>query len=381
MSFNEYFSQKHGNSKLRQDHIRLVLNEMRVSSPTTRVNLVQSTGLSKPTITRVVDELLQLGYVLQTGAVDSRIGRKATNLELNPDAVFCIGLNLTKNHIYGSVVDLRMNVRHNNTWPLVGIQSGAIFQELIVKAIRQLIEQSKIDQNRIIGVGLGVPGLVDYNSGIIRRLDIKHKLYEIDIKSAVESELKLHLMVDNNANTRALGEYWYGWGAELKSSNLICILASEGVGAGIICDGQLVRGKSNQTGELGETVVQLHQTGQRGWLEDICTPDAIERETGLSYADACLRVDTDPLVQKSFDQAARALGAGTANLVSLLDPEVVVMSGKMFEGWTGFYDRVLTHCTEFAPFCKQVSFYCRGTRDTLYEVGASALIYKAFFND
>ena len=396
-----------GNTKIREEHKREILNYIRRFGPVSRTDIFEKTNISKPTVTRVIEALMAEGMIREMGTAESSVGRRPVNIEINPAACFCVGVNISRNTLSASMVDLGMNVVNKKSLSIKGISDAIIFRDMVADTIRELIEDSKVDTGKIIGIGIGAPGIVDYKNGIIMDFATAHRLVNIHLKDFLEEKLGLKVLVDNNANTRALGEYGYGYGSGYK--DIIFVICSEGIGSGIITGGNMLRGKSNVTSGLGHMTVNSGgrkcMCGGYGCIESYCSTEAIEdmakealrrgRKSALvekcgpdldalDYKMICqCAKEGDSLSLQLLEEASCVLGKGIANLVGIFNPEIIILSGTLFDASDYFYNNVIDVVKQgiFSPLSQDVIFKKRKVKDSLYEVGAATMIFKEIFRD
>ena len=396
-----------GNTKIREDHKREILNHIRKSGPVSRTEIYEKTNISKPTVTRVIEELIKEGIIKETGVGESLVGRRPVNIELNPDACYCIGVNISRNSINASVVNIGMNVVLSKSASIKGINSVSVFEDTVLQIVRNLIKESGIDREKILGIGIGVPGIVDYREGVILDFALVHNLTDVHLGEYLQGKLGLRVFIDNNANTRALGEYWYGYGAGFNS--IIFVICSEGVGSGIITDGMLLRSNNNVISGLGHMTVNVDgrkcSCGKYGCIEAYCSTEAVERITGealkrgresmlmekvdkgieaIDYRTICKSAgEGDPLCIERLDETAFILSTGLSNLIGIFNPEIIILSGNLFDASDYFYKSVveMTRQKLFKPLFKNIAFRKRNVKDSLYEIGAATMVLKDFFKD
>lgn len=396
-----------GISKIRIGHRSEILNQIRRCGPLSRTELCEKTTISKPTVGRVVEDLLAQGFIRETGSGVSQLGRKPVQIELNPEARYCIGVNISRNHLLVSLVNFTMEVIAKKSVSIKGIGDPEIFKQTIAQSILELVQGKKLDQQKILGVGIGAPGIVDYNRGIILDFAIAHQLVDIHLKDYLWEKTGWEIAIDNNANTRALGEYWYGFGVGCQ--NLIYVICSEGVGNGIIIEGKVLRGKNCFTTGLGHMIVNADgrscHCGRSGCIETYSSTEALERNTRealqkgakslllerdghqpdkVDYELICRCAEAgDSLCIQMLEEAAAYLSVGLANQVGTFNPELIVLSGALFDAYPPFFEKVRTLTLEkiFPLLARDVIIKKRQVRDNLYEAGAATLIFKSFFND
>lgn len=398
---------KTGNTTIRKNHRSIVINYIRKYGSVSRTELFEKTNISKPTVTRIVEELLNDGIVVSTGILGTSSGRKPVKIELNPSAYYSIGINISKSNIYASIVDLSMNIKHKSAINIKSVNNDNDFITTVINIIDRLIKESEISYEKILGIGIGVSGNINFRSGEIVDFGFMHKLPCIKLKVSLENKFNLKVLVDNNANTRVLGEYWYGLGRGYN--NVIFIICGEGIGSGIISGKKILRGKNNVTGEFGHMIVNLDgrkcSCGKYGCIESYCSTGAIELRTkeaikggrgsksllgkveevdAISYKDICQFAKAgDRLCIEILEESAFILSTGLYNLIGIVDPEIIVLSGDLFDLSQLFFDKVVMMTREklIMSNLNDIVFEKRRVEDSLYEIGAAALIYKSFFND
>ena len=393
-----------GNSQTREDHKIRVLNYIRINNVVSRTDIYKNTNISKPTVSRVIEQLLQEGLVIESGTTAgvSDVGRKPIYVQLNPSACYCIGVNISKSAIQASMIDLSMNIIFKKTTSIKHVNKVDDFKEIVLSCITEILDQVKsVDMTKILGIGIGVPGTVDYNNGTIMTIASKPNIVDINLKDYIEERLNLQVLIDNNAKTRGLGEYWYGFGIGYK--NIIFVVCSEGIGSGIITDGNILRGKNNVTGEFGQMTIS--SDGKCAPLESFCALGSIEKSVkeelkrgkqsvlfeltegnieAVDYKQICLgAAKGDMLCREKLEQAAGYLSVGLANMIQIVNPEIIILSGELFDKSEYFYELVQEYTRNklWNIAVQGVVFARRKVVDGLYEIGAATLVYKRFFQD
>lgn len=396
-----------GNTKIREDHKRIILNYIRKYKTVSRTDIYKNTNISKPTVTRVIENLLENKTIRESGVGDSSIGRKPVKIELNPTAHYCVGVNITKNKMSTYIVDLHMNILGRRTISIKNLGSKIEFLDTLTATIEESIDESGIKRERLLGIGIGTRGMVNYDKGILVDFSTVQNLHDIPIKDHLENRFKLKVFVDSNAHTRVLGEYWYGYGIGFK--NIIFVICSEGIGSGIISEEKIVRGKSNATQGLGHMKVNINgrqcSCGSFGCIESQCSTEALEivakeglkrgcksiltEKAGydpetLDYQKICQCAEEgDYFCIQLLEEAAYYLSVGIANLVGIFNPEMIILSGSLIDASNIFYQTVIDLSRQkiVSPLARDVLFKKRKTNDNLYEVGAATMVLRDFFKD
>lgn len=329
-----------------------VLNAIRRGGPVSRTELTERTGLTSGAITYIVEELLQANLLHEVGPGRSRGGRRPIMLELNSHAVHTIGINLGAGHIAAVILDLRAAVVHRLVIETPrGALVGAVV-DAIVALVRRLIDESGIEMAAISGIGVGVPGQHDLHHGIVR-FSPNLAWRNVPFRDLLVDRLPLPVIVDNDIRAATLAEKWYGTGRDVDM--FACVFVGMGIGAGIVLNGQLLRGPTGTAGELGHTT--LVEDGPRcacgnyGCLEALASRGAIVRRAAALVASGAggplhdlaqghpgrVTLDLviaaaragDPAAQATLREAGRYLGIALANLVNLFNPRVVALGGSV----------------------------------------------------
>jgi glucokinase-like ROK family protein len=321
------------------------LDEIRGGESISRADIAKRTGLSRSTVSAIVDQLLASDLIRERGVGVSRGGRRPILLEFNPRAGFVAGLDIGATHLLVVVADLEATVLVTKEEPFsigLGPENGLSQAIHIVKAA---LEQAAIPPDRVFGVGVGVPGPVDYDAGIVVSPPIMPGWDRVPIRDRLQKALNLPTYLDNDANLGALGEYAYGAGKDVP--NLAYIKAASGIGCGLIIDGRIHHGQRGYAGEIGHLTISENgppcRCGSFGCLESMASSEAIVRraqaaiqagqKTSLSGLQDRLDLaqiaqaahQGDALSQQLFEEACRHIGVALAGLINLLNPGRVIV--------------------------------------------------------
>jgi glucokinase-like ROK family protein len=234
-------------TQMRDINRTAILDIIRRRSPISRTQIAQELGVSLPTVMRIVDELYEDNLVHFSGQKEWSGGRRRPLIELNFSENLAIAIDLGRTRIYGATADLGGNVLHEIIIPHPG-QPGEGSVYLLIDMIRNLLEFAKKTGYRIRGIGVGVPGVTHYEKGIVEWIPgLEWRDYPL--KDHLVSEFSMPVVVDNDANMLALGEYWSE--AQQGIKNLVVVTIGIGIGAGIIIDGDIYRGSHGASGEIG----------------------------------------------------------------------------------------------------------------------------------
>jgi predicted NBD/HSP70 family sugar kinase len=256
-------------------------------------------------------------------------------LALNARGGFVVGIKLMENHVVGALTDLNAAVLVKSTVDMANKQPDAVVDEL-VNLVNQLIAKSGIRKKQLLGVGIGLAGVVDSSQGILRQSPF-FGWKNIPLKDLVQTRLHVPVYLENDVNTLTLGERWLGSG--IPEDNFIVVTIGRGIGMGMVLDGQIYRGKSGGAGEFGHIVVDpsgpLCNCGKRGCLETFVSDRALltaAKEKGLQSDDletlASLAQEGNAQAVEILENAGRLFGRELANLVNVMDPRLILISGE-----------------------------------------------------
>ncbi len=382
-----------------------VLNAIRIKGPISRVGISQLVKLSGTTISVIVDDLQKEGFIYEVGTEESTGGRKPILLELNPGAGYAIGIDLGgTDSLFGAMIDLKGQIL--GTWrkevdPLSGPEP---IINIIKGTVREIISESSIPYEKILGIGVGIPALVDSKKGIVHSAPNLGNWNEIPLKSIIENEFNISTHIDDSVKARAQGERWHMNG-DLAQDNLLYITVSKGIGAAIIADGDVYRGADGFAGELGHMTVDLNgplcSCGNRGCLEAMASERALVRmarerlaieiteltESSLkaqgskAIFEAARRGDV--LAKELIEEIAGILAAGIGSVVNMLNPAVIVVSGTMVQkAWDLLAEPFIRNMSErvLRASSERLRVIRAGLEGEKTAVGPATLVLRDFFN-
>ncbi|HEY9595732.1 MAG TPA: ROK family transcriptional regulator [Spirochaetia bacterium] len=334
---------------------RLLLNAIRENAPVSRVELSRLCSLSIATTKRLVDDLISQGLVSEGGALDSRgRGRKASGLGLNPAHGCSIGVDIEPGLMRVTAISFDGAVVYDRALaPETG--DRARLQETIFAETQRAVDECVTRGARpLMGVGIGIAGLVSSRDGVILYCPGLPGWENVDLGSLISERFAAPVVIDDGVRCMALAEKRYGANRDLDT--FLFIYIGQGVGAGIVLDNRMYRGKNGIAGEFGHITVKengpLCTCGNRGCLEATVSNSAI-----LASVRALLAADVystlrdsdshdDPLSLEKIRAAAEQgdklanmvmadteefVGIGIADLINIFDPGTVILSGEVVE--------------------------------------------------
>ncbi len=316
----------------------IVLQLIRTAQPLSRADLARLSGLQRSTVSEIADQLLGEGWICEGPNLRTARGRHPIMLSLN-DALAILAVDIHPGQAVVAMVDLNGRILTSSTLP-VG-KDPARAAKSIVSSLKRL--RDSFPNKSLEGIGVSVPGRI---SAKTQRLVFAPNLgwRDFDLKHAIEEEMGLTAEVENAANSSLISELWFGRMDGVRNAALITV--SEGVGAGILANGALVRGHDGAAGEFGHIPLaaseQLCGCGQVGCWETVASNSAAVRyyaelapaSSGLTFQELLnLFVEGDPNATKALEKQARFLGKGLRMLAYAFSPEVVLVAGAMVSIW------------------------------------------------
>ena len=337
---------------IRKLNTAILLDALRLFAPLSRAELAARTGLNRSTVSSIVNSLIEEGLIQETDLQSSKIGRPGMLLELNPRGGFAIGIELGVDCISVILSDFIAQVQWREQACLDPNEDQITILDRAANLTQHALDFGLSQGLRPLGIGMGVPGLVDLRQG---KLIFAPNLHwnNVPLRLIWSQRFNLPIFIENEANAAALGEYYFG--AAQGVNDFIYLSAGIGLGAGIVLDGKLFRGSNGYASEVGHMTVEpngeLCGCGKRGCWETQVGPRAVLRrvrktlETGVPSV-LCDMVDGD-LERISFESVVQAasqgdsvalralqevgehLGIGIANLVNVFNPELIVLGGAL----------------------------------------------------
>jgi len=340
-----------GDLKLIQELNRfIILDTIRHYGPISRSEIAKRNNISPTTVTSAIRRLLRDGLVYEDGVGASNGGRKPILVRFSPDSRFLIGVSISNSAIKIAEMNLAAEVCRKKVFPVRAL-TGQSMIAYVLKSIDQFLSEYS-SLTKCIGISIISPGIVDAVQGVIR-YNSKLRLKDIPFKEIVERRFKLKTWLENDANAIVLAEKRFGKYKKFK--NLIYITIGDGVGAGIVINGSIFRGRNGGAGEFGHTSIGRNgiycDCGNRGCLEHYINWPAIYSKI-LSFIDqgrntmilelakgdknlvtpAIFRYalkKNDQLAKEITKDIAIYLATGIVNLINLFNPDIIILGGKV----------------------------------------------------
>lgn len=333
---------------LRRGSRSTLLRRLYFDGPLSRQELGRISGLSAGSISNVIGELLADGLVEECGSVESDGGRPRILLQVPPGQAHLVGVDVGETQVRVALFDLTLTELAASDHPLSdkGHDVDHVV-ELILTGLAEVLATTGVDPDTVLGVGVGVPGIVEQGEAAEHGQGIVVHSQTVDwdavpLGRLLRAGTDLPLYVDNGAKTLGQAEMWFGAGRGTRHA--VIALFGSGVGACVIADGARFRGATSSAGEWGHTKVhvggRLCRCGSRGCLEAYVGAEALVERWGAAPAGSSEKAGLaallaaaeagEPAAVELLAEAAEYFGAAIADLINLFNPERIVIGG-----WAG----------------------------------------------
>ncbi len=382
----------------------VILNKILNDGPISRAQIAKDTKLTPPTVGSIVKELIEQDIVKESVQGTSQGGRKPTMLIINHLGFYIIGVDAGPTEVECILTDLSGEITAIQSTEITTPISKESFLVTMKKSIGSLLETNTNIEDKIIGIGVAMHGVVDVEEGIALfapNLDLR----DIPIKRELEAAFNYPVKVENDARALAIGEVWFGKGKGFGS--MIAVNIGNGVGAGITINGKLYHGESNIAGEIGHMTVDLNgkrcECGNKGCLQTVISGPAIaertiealkdgessalqslyqgklDKITGISVFQAAQQGDS--FAQQLLYETGEYIGIGLINLIHIINPSKIIIGGGVSKSGDFILEAIQKTIKDRAltKEAKQTEVVLTDLGDQATALGAVALLLVELF--
>ncbi|MBJ6360612.1 ROK family protein [Paenibacillus sp. GCM10012307] len=372
----------------------IVLETIKKKSPLSRSQISELTGLHKGTVSSLINELIEEDLVFEIGHGLSSGGRRPVMLLFNQEAGYAIGVNLGVNFILVILTNLQGEVIDEKTTYFEQTSLDVVIP-MLIEAIQAMIARAPKTTYGIIGIGIGVPGVLDDKGTILLAPNLGWE--NVDLHRILTDAFQIPVTIENEANAGAIGEKEFGFGKE--DANLIFVSVGIGIGTGILLNGEIYRGASGFSGEMGHFVIETNgkkcKCGSKGCWELYASENALIEQARQFLVDESgdQTLDINTLVAMAdsgsarvihlFNQIGEYIGIGISNIINMFNPELIVIGNRLAvaEKWIKNPIMRIVEQSTF-PFIRRqlrISFASPAT-DSI-ALGAAYTATKSFFSN
>ncbi|MCH1625210.1 ROK family transcriptional regulator [Ferdinandcohnia quinoae] len=336
---------------MKKQNKNLVLDIIKNKSPISRMEISKITGMSPTSITRIVHELHEQGFVRETELVTSGVGRKATLLDVYDDVLYTIGVEIDRLIVKVGIVNYIGEIISFESMTRDVTENYSDTLEKLNNCIKELMTEKDIRTEKILGIAVGLPGFIDYKNGIVKVSD------QLGWKNAnLANDLKKHtgfeVIVDNELKMKIVAENFMGMAKD--SLNAVLVGIGSGIGSALILNGEIYRGESNNAGEIGHTVIDptgnVCSCGKIGCLATYISEAAI-----LADSRKVKDVQSIDDVFDSYrngeswainilDRTSTYIALAISNILCLYNPEVIILSGNTIKKFPEIKEAIEKKC-------------------------------------
>ncbi len=383
----------------KQNRLR-ILKEIRRAGTISRVELSARTGCSRATVTNITAELIERGiiYEKETRVTEAK-GRRRIMLAMDPSVAYVVGVKVMAFNIGIAIIDFEANVLGSLSIP-VRSDSRPLshLADLIEDGVRICIKESKIEMERVRGVGMAIPGFVDHGHGRCLWTPLYNDS-QGDLCAFVKERLSIPAFIENDANAITLAEQWFGHGQGVDDFLLVSI--EHGIGMGIVVNGELYRGHSGIGAEFGHSVVvpggRKCRCGKSGCIEAYAGGDGIMRaitqanETGewthpnlnTLFLEEVIEMAKagDPFLRGLFQRGGEVLGQGIASLLQIFNPAKIIITGQYVNVGDMLFDPMLKTIKELTnpPQYEATELFILQWQSTDWARGAASIVLQEMY--
>ncbi len=330
-------------STIRDINRQIVLNYVREREPISRAEIARETELQRSTVSAIVEDLKAEGLVKEVGAGESTGGRRPTLLRLRTAGAIALGVAINPTSTTFASSDLAGRVLEQTE-----CLTDEDPEKMLTRVIERAREFSRRSRGSIESIGISLPGIVDPETGVAIYIPY-FKWRDLAVAERISQACGLPVTVDNDANAVALAELWFGRPEVTDARDFIQVMVAEGVGTGIVFDGQIYRGGRGAAGEFGHMIVGANapvpcSCGNYDCWEAFASERAAlgryRKSTGgqqdpvLSFSQLVdLALQGEENARMALVETAHYLGIGISNLVVGFSPEAVVVGGEITRAW------------------------------------------------
>jgi predicted NBD/HSP70 family sugar kinase len=365
----------------------IVLEHIKLYAPVSRAKIAELTGLTKATVSTLVNELIASSMVHEIGAGASSGGRKPMMLLFNKTAGYAVGVDLGVGYVAAVLTDLTGHIIAQTKASHDNDAVDAVIGVLI-RSIRDMIDRAPGSPYGVVGIGIGIPGITNDQGHILFAPNLGWG--NVSLQHRIEQEFGIPVVIDNEANAGAVGEKQFGAG--VRASHLIYVSISSGIGTGIIIKGELYRGSSGFSGELGHSSIELNgkvcRCGNIGCWELYASELALMEEARKLPGQPA---DLDALIALAehgnreaaalFEQTGRYLGIGLVNMINSFNPELIIIGGSIVSAKQWLLPHIVDWMEKRSlPFPRaQLNIEFSGLQGRSTLLGAASFAISGFF--
>ncbi|MBZ9686496.1 ROK family transcriptional regulator [Clostridium estertheticum] len=373
-----------------------ILNIIQKRGPITKKNLHIVANIKLTTLNRIMKTLKDKKVIVEYGESKSTGGRKAVEYDVSQADFYAIGIDISRTYVKLILTNMKLSVLKKEEFIMDESYSPEKTVEKIILTIEQMLSDLNIKKDEVLGIGLGTVGPIDREKGIILnpKSFFNSNWVNVPIKAMLEERLKIPCFIDNGANTAVLGEYLYGKGKKIKS--IAYIHCGIGLRSAIIRDGIIIRSMNDREDAFAHMIVELNgeecYCGNCGCIESYSSIDSILKKINSktkynnklinekNYSEKLkVELQNNDIAIEVVNHSAEILGIGLSNLVRLLNPELVILSGPLIMNFENYYEKSIESFRNINHRDNRVMFSKGGKfEEDIIAIGAAAMVMEGY---
>jgi predicted NBD/HSP70 family sugar kinase len=359
-----------GKNTIKEINQKLILNLIREHQPISRAEIAGKTGLQRSTVTIITSRLLEDDWIYEGENGSVRVGRKPTNLYLNARKVCSLGVQIGRRETLLALADVNGKIQCRQS--LETQPNASVFFAQLSQEIKHFIGSQRRG-TEVTGVGVSLPGYIEKSSGRIIAAE-NFGWMNVPAGEWLRKNLDVPVYFENNAKLSAFSEIWFGDNRDGSLQNFICVTSRDGIGTGIIINGEIYNGARDGAAEFGH--MSLFPYGERCpcgnygcwelYASDMAT---VKRylQSNRSLKNSGDEITIQEIIQRArqgerasraaLQNTAKYLGLGIANLVHGFNPEMVIVGDNLKDAWDLVGDTIVSTVRSRVP-----AYYLDGLR-------------------
>lgn len=360
--------------------------------PLTKGELLEKTNLKQTTLLRQIYELLDLQLIREKGLEKVGVGRPAVRYEVVPDSGYIAAVDITRLQTHVRLVNLAFNTIGHRSIKMTSEHSPEKTINDIIRLLDEMLTRHQVPLDRLLGIGIGAVGPLDREQGKILNPEAfpAPGWLNVPLVDRIKQAFPVRIILENGANAAVFAEYHQ---SVLKQRNILYCISGEGFRCGVILNGQLVRTKTGDASAYGHITIHMDgkecSCGRKGCLTTYISIHSLKEDIrcllGSNSDDVSLDLVVDKINQGEYPfkeaamTSARYYGIGLGNMINLLHPDLVILSGALTRSCDGYYEEVIRHAREQAYF-QDIQFSQGNLKEDAAVMGAAMLVFYSYFN-
>lgn len=364
------YNQKYIKSRNKGRVLKLLMDK----GPMSRADISKELGVVRSTVSEIANELISQGLINEGEKVTGKVGKRPTLLSFNGNFLYFIAVVISPYGISVAICNLVGEILADNTTIYPEDKGVSDILDSTVKKINKLILEIKIDTSRISFISVGSPETFSKKTGKIKWAPYTRDWVGVDLKSYFEKEFNIEIIIKDHVKLETLGEQWKSFN---NISNMVYLVITRGIGAGVVIDGKIREGQKGYLGEIAFLPISEklqyqeieNQDNNLGYFESKC--DVIKINKLVEKYLKSKGEDSDikdfsiiaDLYRNNLEVSAlinrgiiRTMALGISTMIILLDPEIVVLNGEILELGEEFLELLKSEVYKLTPFKRKIVF-------------------------